>query len=106
MVCSRRSVTRSTLMGLLAFMAVLLIHATVPFAMMPTLGQAVWSMGFAESFAHGPWYEIYARHFGLPDPAPIAFGLAGAWPASVLIRLGLHPADAYVAVLAFWLAVA
>lgn len=100
------SATRSALIGLTAYAAVLLIHSTLPFVMLPTLGQAVWSMGFAESFAHGPWYEIYARHFGLPNPAPIAFGLAGAWPASVLIRLSLHAADAYAAVLAFWLGVA
>lgn len=90
--------------GAIAFM--LLLHGAVPFLMMPTVGQAVWSMGFAQSFANGPWYTIHAHDFGLPAPAAIAFGLAGAWPASLLIRFGLAPADAYAAMVALWLIVA
>lgn len=97
---------RELVLGGIAWIAVLLVYGAVPYVMLPTLGQAVWSMGFTESFAHSPWYAIYASHFGLPEPAPIAFGLAGVWPASVLIRFGLHAADAYSAVTALWLGVA
>jgi hypothetical protein len=90
--------------GAVAFMLVL--HGAVPFLMMPTVGQAVWSMGFAQSFANGSPVTLHAHDFGLPAPAAIAFGLAGAWPASLLIRLGLGPADAYAAMAALWLLVA
>ena len=106
MMHKRTPVIGSVVMGLAAYVAVLAIYGAVPFLMLPTLGQAVWSMGFAESMAHGPWYEVYARHIGLPAPAPMAFGLAGAWPASLLIRTGLHAADAYAFVCALWLGVA
>jgi hypothetical protein len=90
--------------GAVAFM--LLLHGAVPFFMTPTVGQAVWSMGFAQSFANGPLHTIRAHDFGIPKPAANSFGLAGAWPASLLIRLGFHPADAYSAMVALWLIVA
>jgi hypothetical protein len=92
-----------------AFIAVLLVlfvNGAMPFFMTPTLGQAVWSMGFAESLAKGPLLAFHAHHFGIPDRAAIAFGLAGAWPASLLIRLGLHAADAYAAMVTLWLGLA
>lgn len=85
---------------------VLLLHGAVPYFMTPTLAQAVWATGFAKSFANGPLLNIYAHDFGLPNSAAIAFGLAGAWPASLLIRLGLHPADSYAGMAAFWLLLA
>ncbi|WP_413725036.1 hypothetical protein [Sodalis sp. RH16] len=85
-----------------AIIFILALHGAVPFLMMPTLGQAVWTMGFSQSFANGPWYSIYAHDFGIPQPAAIAFGLSAAWPASLLIRLGLHPADAYSGIFAFY----
>src|SRR3546814_581240 len=74
--------------------------------MLPTLGQAVWTMGFAESFANGHLLDFYAHDFGIPKPAAMAFGLAGAWPASLLVRLGWHAADAYSGMAAFWLGLA
>lgn len=94
------------LFAFLAFSTVLLIQEAVPFLMLPTLGQAVWSMGFSQSLANGSIFSLFAHDFGLPKPAAIAFGLSGAWPASLLIRLGMSAADAYSGVAALWLGLA
>ncbi|MBB3612397.1 hypothetical protein [Rhizobium sp. BK602] len=97
---------RESVFAILSLVWVLLLHGAVPFLMMPTLGQAVWATGFAQSFANGSLLDLHAHDFGLPIPSAIAFGLSGALPASWLIRLGLHPADAYAGMAAFWLTLA
>ena len=97
---------RELIITVVAVTFVLFVHGAVPLVMMPTLGQAVWSMGFSQSFANGAFLDFYAHDFGIPHSAAIAFGLAGAWPASLLIRLGLHPADAYAGMAAIWLSLA
>jgi len=85
---------------------ILVLQGAVPFFLLPTLGQAIWTMGFASSYANGSLFTIYAHDFGFPYPAPIAFGLAGAWVASLFLRLGLCAADAYAFMLVFWLTLA
>lgn len=98
--------SKELIIALFAVTLVLFVHGAIPFLMLPTLGQAVWTTGFSESMANGSLFDFYAHDFGIPKPAAIAFGLAGAWPASLLIRLGLHAADAYSAMVAFWLGLA
>ena len=92
--------------AVIALVFILFLQGAIPFLMIPTLGQAVWTMGFAESFTHGSFFTIYAHDFGIPKPAAIAFGLAGAWPASLLLRLGFAAPDAYATMVMLWLTVA
>src|SRR3546814_3171966 len=92
---SRTWTPSEIVVALIALACALLLYGAVPFLMLPTLGQAVWTMGFAESFANGHLLDFYAHDFGIPKPAAMAFGLAGAWPASLLVRIGWHAADAY-----------
>jgi hypothetical protein len=97
---------RESLLALFAFALVLFVYGAVPFLTIPTLGQTIWSMGFSQSLANGQFFDLYAHDFGIPNPAAIAFGLAGVWSASILIRLSLPPVDAYSVMAALWLALA
>ena len=83
----------------------LVLHGALPFLAAPTRAQAVWTAGFAQSFVNDSLLSIYAKNFGGPQPAWIMFGLAGAYPAGLLIAFGLHPVDAYAATAALWLSV-
>jgi len=89
-----------------AAMFILLVHGAIPFLAVPTVGQAVWTTGFSASFINRSVLTIQATNFGSPTSARIAFGLAGAYPAALLIAAGLHPVDAYSATAAIWLVVA
>jgi hypothetical protein len=93
--------------AIICFAFALVVQGAVPFVMTPELLQAVWSMGFAQSFANNPSvFDVFARDIGIPGPASMAFGLAGAYPASLLLRFGIQAADAYTLTAVLWFAVA
>lgn len=89
-----------------AWCFMLFINSAVPFWALPTLAQAVWTTGFSLSFIQNSLLSIQATNFAYPHPASIAFGLAGAYPAGILIAMGFHPSDAYTIMIAVWLTVA
>ncbi|MBZ9922586.1 hypothetical protein LB579_33560, partial [Mesorhizobium sp. BR1-1-7] len=92
------------LLAALAFFIGLFVNGALPGLMVPTTGQAVWTLGFAQSFANG--FSIYATNFGLPDPAAISFGLAAALPTAFFLKIGVPPADAYSLAFAMWFTIA
>jgi len=55
------------------------IHGAIPFLAVPSIGQAFWISGFAESYVNAGWPSIYAANAGYPLPAPIAYGLSGTF---------------------------
>ena len=96
----------TAILSVLIFTFILWINNSVPFIQAPSFGLILWESGFAQSIANHSLLFPFATDFGLPEPAPIAFGLPAVWPMSVFIRLGFAPVDAYTLVNACWLGVA
>jgi hypothetical protein len=82
------------------------VYGAIPFLMMPTVGQALWTTSFAQSISDQSLLAVTANNFGWPLPAPISFGLAAAYPEAILIHAGIAPADAYTLTFATWLCIA
>ncbi|MCK9540255.1 hypothetical protein [Dokdonella sp.] len=92
---------------IIACVVACLLSGAIPWLGLPTLGQALWASGFAQSYANNGWFAIYATDFGLPMPAPIAFGLSGTLVQGWLIRaLGIAAIDAYTLMVSLYLALA
>lgn len=93
--------------AIFVFICINCFYGSIPFLSIPTLGQAVWTSGFAKSLSHNSFIlDFFARDIGYPHPAAIAFGLSGAWVQSLFIRMGFEVSDAYSMMNIFWLAVA
>lgn len=82
------------------------INGSIPFVQAPAFHLFHWEGGWAQSIANNSLLYPYSTNFGLPEPAPISYGLAAVWPMSVFLRLNLLPVDAYTLVNASWLAIA
>jgi hypothetical protein len=91
---------------LIAMFVIVLVYGAIPYLSIPTLGQVVWTSGFAESFNRAGWPSTQAVNFGIPERAPIAFGLDGAFLQSTLMQLKMPAADAYAAGAVIWLGLA
>lgn len=96
-------IAKHCLLGLIAWMLMLVIQGAIPMLLTPTLGQATWSTGFSQSYANQQIWSIFAVNFGAPTPAAIAFGLPGAWLTGIFLRLGISAPDAYSAMVACWM---
>jgi len=92
-------------LSLLGLAYVLLINGAIFGFSMPTLGQAIWLGGYAESMAN-QFPSLKATDFGIPEPAAISFGLSGALVTSLLMALGINLADAYTMMCMMWFSVA
>ena len=84
----------------------LFFNKAIPFVTLPSTGITLNNVGFVESLANGQILEFRSDNFGIPSGNFRSFGLAGAWLASLLTRFGIHGADAYTTVYAFFLGVA
>ncbi|MET3075720.1 hypothetical protein ABXV16_08175 [Pantoea leporis] len=88
----------------IVFIAIIFYYGSIPFFSIPTLGQAVWTSGFAKSLSHNSnIFDFFARDIGFPNKAAIAFGLSGAWVQSLFIRMGFMTSDAYAMMNIFWI---
>lgn len=94
---------RFLLLFILSFSIICYLNNLVPFYALPTLGQAFWATGFAQSIANGPFYSLHAANFGYPYGANISFGLSAVFPLSLLLRAGIDPANGYIFVFIFFL---
>ena len=106
---TQRTVAR--LACVLAFLVALafacILFGAIPWVTVPTLGQAIWASGFAQSYANAGGFAIYATDFGLPIPAPIAFGLSATFVQGLIIHLfGVAAIDAYTLTAVLYLALA
>ena len=88
------------------YIVVITVNGAVPGISMPTLGQAVWLAGFAQSLASADTFSVWAFDMGFPRPTPLAFGLPAALPAALAIWLGLSASTAYSLSFAIWFLVA
>lgn len=90
-------------LAMLVVLYVSVVNGTLPGFGLPTLGQAIWTTGFAQSFAQSPFLSIFTSNIGGPTPQPIAFGLSAALPIAALLKAGVEAPDAYSSVFLLWL---
>lgn len=74
----------------------LITNNLIPYFSLPTLGQAFWAVGFAQSIANSSVFTAHASNFGFPYGGNISFGLSAVYPMSILLRLGFSPANSYI----------
>ncbi|NII56429.1 hypothetical protein [Luteibacter sp. SG786] len=84
----------------------ILVYNAIPGRTVPGLGQPLWVTTFAQSIANQNLLALTSNNTGAPLPAPMAFGLPGAYSLALLLRVGMAAPTAYALMCAAWLALA
>ncbi len=90
-----------------AMVCACVLFGAIPWLSVPTLAQALWASGFAQSYANAGGWAIYATDFGQPLPAPISFGLSATFIQGLIIHVfGMGAIDAYTLTVVLYLGIA
>lgn len=84
----------------------ILVYNAIPGKTVPGLGQPLWVTTFAQSIANQNLLALTSNNTGAPQPAPMAFGLPGAYSLAILLRVGMAAPTGYALMCAAWLALA
>lgn len=84
----------------------ILVYNAIPGLAVPALGQPLWVTSFAQSIADQNLLALTSNSTGVPLPAPMAFGLPGAYSLALLLRMGMAAPTGYALMCALWLGIA
>lgn len=90
------------LLALIGISFCLLIYGAVPYQLAAGV-QSYWAMGFSASIGNNGFLSLYPANIGVPNNAPMAFGLPAALIGSLLFKTELNSATIYSITFALFL---